>query len=194
MLIHLYISTVIAKCSCIFTLFHQILWENKSSVGWTSVRREAELPTKKERKKLELKSALLEASEKLSLPCLLLCSENLRVCAMESGRDFSQYRKLIMQQNSQVLICSGENINMRSFSTESIHWWATLNMTHFILGRLVIEIFSDICWTLLQILYFFKGVFCQYDHNVINSSLSLWKWFHAYGHVICVTNQTPQKS
>ena len=132
MLVHLYISMVIAKCSCIFTLFLQIAWQNKSSVGWTSVRREAELPTKKERKKLELKSALLERSEQLSLPCLLLCSENLTICTTASSRDFSQYRKLIMQWNSQTLICSRENINMRCFSTKCIHWWATFNMTHFI--------------------------------------------------------------
>lgn len=97
----------------------------KQKFSWVNFCKKRSQIASKERKKLELTSALLEVSERLLLSWLLLCSKNMTVCTLLSSRDFSQYRKLIMQQNSQILISSRENINMRSFSTKSVSWWAT---------------------------------------------------------------------
>lgn len=149
MLIHLYISTVIAKCSCIFTLFLQIAWQNKSSFGWTSIRREAKLPTKNKGRNQNASQQFWRGARNYHYLAFCFLAKSWWFAPWRVAETF--HSTGIMQQNSQILRCSRGNINMRTLSTKSIHWWATFNMTRFILVRLVIEIFSDITWTLLQI-------------------------------------------
>lgn len=92
MLIHLYISTVIAKCSCIFTLYLQIAWQNKSSFGWTSIRREAKLPTKNKGRNQNASQQFWRGARNCHYLAFCFVVKSWWFAPWQSSRDFSQYR------------------------------------------------------------------------------------------------------